>query len=141
MTDHFAVKARLGTLEGVANTLNDGQKCIEQEEQMQMLMHCQDNHIYLSLLYMLVLSIDTFEPEMDMQSLFQMEPETALKVPESQSFAKEQRKDGETLAMTQYLEKGILPESTNVCRIATQAPLFTLIDEILYYLDDKQPGI
>ena len=70
---------------------------------------------------MLVLSIDAFEPEMDMQSLFQMEPETALREPESESFAKEQRKDGRILAMTQYLEKGILPESTkDVCQIATQ---------------------
>lgn len=91
----------------------------------------------------LVLSIDIFEPGMDMQSLFQMvEPETALREPESPSFAQEQRKDGEILAMTQYLEKGILPDSTkDACWLATQAPLFTLIDEILYYLDDKQPGV
>ena len=85
----------------------------------------------------LVLSIDAFEPEMDVQSLFQIqiEPKTTLREPESQSFPKEQRKDGEILAMTQYLEKGILPESTKDARwIATQEPLFTLIDEILHIL-------
>jgi len=89
-----------------------------------------------------VLSINGSVSEMDMQSLFQMGPETALGEPEPKCFAQEQRKDGKILAITQYLEKKILPESTMyTCQIAAQAPLFTLIDEILYYLDDKQPEV
>jgi len=90
----------------------------------------------------LVLSINASVPEMDMQSLFQMEPETALEEPKPKCFAQEQRKDSEILAITQYLERKILPESTMYARrIAAQAPLFTLVDEISYYLDNKQPGV
>ena len=38
-------------------------------------------------------------------------------------------------------EKSLPKVITDAHRIAVQAPMFTMIDEILYYLDDKQPTV
>ena len=56
-------------------------------------------------------------------------------------FSQEQ-KDDKILAMIQYLKCKTLPEAiTDACRIAVQALMFAMIDQTLYYLDVKQPGI
>ena len=62
--------------------------------------------------------------------------------PDSQEKTEEQKKDEKILSMIRFQQEKILPEDTaNTRRIAAQSPMFTVIEEILYYLDDKQPGV
>ena len=80
---------------------------------------------------------------MDM-SLLELEPESTVSEYNPHGFSKEQKRDDEICAMIQYLRmyKRKLSEAmADACRIAIQAPMFTVIDGILYYLDEKQLGI
>ena len=44
-------------------------------------------------------------------------------------------------AIVQYLEQNTLPESpTRVHRITAQASLFEVIDQVLYFIDSRQPS-
>ena len=53
-------------------------------------------------------------------------------------FAEEQQKDPYLHAMHKFLEKQQLPEdSATARRIALQAPMFTVSDEVLYFIDPK----
>ena len=87
-----------------------------------------------------VLSIEA--SELDISSLIEVDPDSITSVYNPQEFFQEQKKDDEVLAMIQYLQDKTLPEATtDACRIAVQAPMFVMVDQTLYYLDDKQPGI
>ena len=80
--------------------------------------------------------------QLDISSLIEVEPDSITSVYNPQEFSQEQKKDDEVFAMIQYLQENILPEATtDARRIAVQAPMFAMIDQTLYYLDDKQPGI
>ena len=64
-----------------------------------------------------------------------------LEAPPSQAglsdFNEEQRKDPELLML---IEGGVLPEDSGKAKkIAAQAPNFTLVDSILYFIDPKCP--
>ena len=75
----------------------------------------------------------------DTSSLLELEPESIVSEYNPHGFSKEQKRDDEICAMIQYLPEKTLPKATaDARRIAFQAPMF---DEILYYLDEKQPGI
>ena len=85
-----------------------------------------------------VLSIEAVS-EADISSLLELEPESVTSDYNPHGFSQEH---DEILAMIRYLQEKTLPEATaDTSRIAAQAPMFTVIDELLYYLDDKQPGI
>lgn len=57
----------------------------------------------------------------------------------SNSLAVEQRRDPEVSQMISYLENGELPSDDKQARkIAAQAPLFVIVDDILYYLHPKR---
>ena len=87
-----------------------------------------------------VLSIEA--SELDISSLIEVEPDSITSVYNPQKFFQEQKKDDEVLAMIQYLQDKTLPEATtDAHQIAVQAPMFAMVDQTLYYLDDKQPGI
>ena len=87
-----------------------------------------------------VLSIET--SDMDISSLLELKPELITSEYNSHGFSEEQKKDEEILSMIRFQQEKILPEDTaNARRIAAQAPMFTMIEEILYYLDDKQPDV
>ena len=56
----------------------------------------------------------------------------------SQSFADEQQKDPYLCTMYKFLREQRLPEdSTTAKRVALQAPMFTLFDDVLYFIDPK----
>ena len=87
-----------------------------------------------------VLSVEALD--VDVSSLLEMKPELITSECNSHRFSEEQKKDEEILAMMRFLQEKTLPEATaDARRIAVQAPMFTVIEEMLYYLDDKQPGI
>ena len=79
------------------------------------------------------------DKETSIQSLLQLEPGRESNHPnESVSFASEQRKDPHVKEIIQFLEKGELPhDPTRARKIAVQGPLFTLVDDVLFYLDPK----
>ena len=86
-----------------------------------------------------VLSIEA--SGVDISSLHELKPELITSEYNSHGFSEEQKNDEEILSMIRFQQEKILPEDTaNACRILAQAPIFTVIEEILYYLDDKQPG-
>ena len=81
-----------------------------------------------------VTTTTTSDPS-NIQTLLRTEPEKA--VPDS--FAEEQRKDPALLEIFGFLQKGELPsEERRARKIALQASLFTIDDEILYYVDPRQ---
>ena len=54
------------------------------------------------------------------------------------AFAEEQRKDPDICSLLRFLEDQRLPEDPQRAKkIALQAPLFTICDNILYYIDPK----
>ena len=54
------------------------------------------------------------------------------------SFAEQQQKDSWIQDMSLYLEHGKLPEDKNKSRkVASQSVHFTMLDDILYYVDSK----
>ena len=58
------------------------------------------------------------------------------------NFAKEQRKDGGYQMLMNYLEKGMLPEDKQLInKVIAQAPMFTLVNQILYFVDAKQNNL
>ena len=69
------------------------------------------------------------------QSLLQSTP-----LPYSQpSFALEQQKDPEVLETVMFLQKGeLLLDEKRARQITLQSSLFTLVDEVLFFLDPKQ---
>ena len=72
----------------------------------------------------------------DIQTLLQSEPGCPLPV---QCFAEEQRKDPKVLDYILFLEKGELPlDQQRARKVALQETLFTIVDQILYYVDPKQ---
>lgn len=57
-------------------------------------------------------------------------------------FATEQRKDSAIQMLVNYLEQGVLPEDTQlVCKITSQAPIFTVVNQIVYYVDPKRDNL
>ena len=55
------------------------------------------------------------------------------------NYAEEQFKDQNIKILIDYLEKGMLPEDKHLTnKVIAQAPLFTLADQILYFIDTKQ---
>ncbi len=57
---------------------------------------------------------------------------------ETTTFAEEQRKDPDICSLLRFLEDQRLPEDPQRAKkIALQAPLFTICDNILYYIDPK----
>ena len=82
-----------------------------------------------------VLSIEA--SDVDISSLLELKPELITSEYNSRGFSEEQKKDEEILSMIQFQQEKILPEDTaSTRRIAAQAPMFTMFEEILYYLDD-----
>ena len=58
------------------------------------------------------------------------------------SFAEEQWKDGDIKMLMDYLERGMLPEDRqSASKVASQAPSFTLVSQILYFVDAKQNNL
>ena len=58
------------------------------------------------------------------------------------NFAKEQLKDQNIKILKDYLEKGMLPEDKHLTnKVIAQAPLFTLADQILHFIDTKQNNL
>ncbi len=54
------------------------------------------------------------------------------------SFGSEQRKDSNLIATFNFLEEQVLPEDPSKARkIALQAPLFAVVEDVLYHLDPK----
>ncbi len=54
------------------------------------------------------------------------------------SFGIEQRKDSNLIATFNFLEEQVLPEDPSKARkIALQAPLFAVVEDVLYHLDSK----
>ena len=69
------------------------------------------------------------------QALLQQPPLTL----KAETFAKEQARDSEIREMVDFLRGGKLPDGDQRARYMTlQRSLFTLEDEILYYLDRRQ---
>ena len=55
------------------------------------------------------------------------------------NFHEEQMKDAELKRICEYLKSGILPEDKEGAKkIAAQAPIFTIVDEVLYFVDSKR---
>ena len=55
------------------------------------------------------------------------------------NFATEQSRDPYILQLIQCLNNGTLPRNEHHAKlVATQSPLFMLLDEVLYYVDPKQ---
>ncbi len=82
-----------------------------------------------------VVSTDIDDPVQDIRSLLNEGP--ACVVPDS--FASEQRKDLALQEIIDFLEKEELPyEQKRARKIALQASLFTIDDNILFYIDPKQ---
>ena len=58
------------------------------------------------------------------------------------NFAGEQKKDSDIQKLVHYLETGMLPEDTqSASKIVAQAPLFTLVNHILYFIDSKRENL
>ena len=71
------------------------------------------------------------------QDLLHIEPQSGVPSP-SDNFSVEQRKDPEINRMINYLENADLPADDKQARtVAAQAPLFVIIDDILYHLHPK----
>ena len=61
---------------------------------------------------------------------------------DSNSFAEEQRKDNSIRLLVEYLEARVLPEdSQSSHKVVSQAPSFTLVNRILYFIDVKQGNV
>ena len=55
-----------------------------------------------------------------------------------QDFSVEQAKDPEIQQLLCFIQHGTLPESNNsVCKVAAQAPFFTLVDGVLFFVNPK----
>ena len=72
--------------------------------------------------------------DLNTQQLLQLEPAMGR----TESFSEEQKKDPEVHEMMTYLSDGQLPKCEGKAKKIVQASLFTLVDEILYYLDPKR---
>ena len=58
------------------------------------------------------------------------------------NFAEEQLKDQDIKMLRDYFEKGMLPEDKHSAnKVIAQAPLFTLADQIIYFIDTKQNNL
>ena len=72
--------------------------------------------------------------------LLSLEPATVPAKP-NESFAEQQRKDTDILELVSYLTSETLPDCPlKAKKIAAKAPLYTLINGILYFLDSKREG-
>ena len=81
------------------------------------------------------ISTDVSDPVPDIHTLLNKDP-TYIKL---DSFANEQRKDPTLKEIVIFLEKEELPlEQKRARKIALQASLFTIEDQILFYIDPKQ---
>ncbi len=79
-------------------------------------------------------STEAADPVLDIQTLLNAEPAC----PVLDSFAVEQRKDSDLQEVIAFLEKEELPyEQKRARKIALQAPMFTIEDRILFYVDPK----
>ena len=79
------------------------------------------------------------EGDITIDALLEAEPEEPRDV---KSFAEEQRNDSNIQELVNYLEKGILPEDTQSARkVVSLAPLFTIVDNILYFIDARQSNL
>jgi len=84
-----------------------------------------------------IAAIHSANTDADLCDLLELEPATVIDV----SFVEEQRKDPDILEIVSYLYKGELPDCDKKAkRLAAQAPLFTLMNGILYFLDSKRGG-
>ena len=73
------------------------------------------------------------------QNLLQVVPDaTALTNPTT--FASEQRKDKQLVAVLQFLKNGAIPEDKQARKLTSRASQFAIEDDILYYLDPKHQG-
>ena len=55
------------------------------------------------------------------------------------SFGMEQQRDGDLMEIIQFLRDGSLPADAHLARkLSAQAEQFTLVDEVLYYVDSRQ---
>ena len=71
----------------------------------------------------------------DNPALLNVEPENAM----PDSFAREQQKDSDVQEIIEFLEsEQLLYDQKRACKIALQASLFTIDDQILYYINPKQ---
>ena len=73
------------------------------------------------------------DKEISIQSLFQLEPEPN-QPNESESFASKQRKDPNLRETIHFLKRGELPQDPNRAR---KIAVFTVVDDILFFLDPK----
>jgi len=72
-------------------------------------------------------------------ALLQADPEQRM---DRDRFAEEQRKDDNIHMLVEYLDKKVLPEVTqSACKVISQVPLFTLVNQILYFVDVKQGNL
>ena len=72
-------------------------------------------------------------------ALLEVEPEEPINV---DSFAEEQKQDSNIRKLVNYLEEGTLPEDTrSASKVVSLAPLFTLVNNILYFIDAKQSNL
>ena len=72
-------------------------------------------------------------------ALLEVEPEEPINV---DSFAEEQKRDSNIRKLVNYLEEGTLPEDTrSASKVVSLAPLFTLVNNILYFIDAKQSNL
>ena len=73
------------------------------------------------------------------EQLLQVEPMSACT---DANISAEQSRDPYILQLIQCLNDGTLPLIEQLAKlVATHSPLFTLIDDILYYVDSKQRGV
>ena len=70
------------------------------------------------------------------RELLLLEPEAS----QLDSYAAEQKKDPSLLALIKYLTERSLPDDPKEsCSVASKAMNFTIIDDVLYQVDPKQP--
>ena len=78
------------------------------------------------------------EPDPDTVGALLCRDPVSDNVTKSNSFAEEQLKDLALKPIIAYLSQGIIPEEPQLAtRTVTQAPLYTMIDGILYYTGQK----
>ena len=76
---------------------------------------------------------------MDASELLQIAPAVGGLVG---SFSHEQLKDPEILELKDFLSRGIVPTDEHRARkLAAEAPLFAVVDDIVYFLDSKKGSI
>ena len=76
---------------------------------------------------------------MDASELLQIAPAVGGSVG---SFSHEQLKDPEILELKDFLSRGIVPTDEHRARkLAAEAPLFAVVDDIVYFLDSKKGSI